>query len=121
MEKKNYGVIVNKITKYVDKNELYLDDKKLDSVIKNIIEQFEIIEESLNSISIILGRSVDVVGKNRLDVVKDLKRRTKSQADSVRKLSESLSTKYDEDARNYPLKLLNDRIAEIEKKLAELS
>ena len=122
MEGKNYSATISKITKYTDKSKLNVESKTK-KVIDDLLVQFNIIDESLNSISLILDKSIDyeVVNKARINVFKELKRKTKLQAAAVRKLGDILCEKYDEDVRNYPIKLLNDRIAEVEAKLAKLT
>ena len=123
MEKNECGLVIKKIEKKVDKSEVYINEKKAKSIISDISEQLDIIEISLNSISDIISKSIElgVASKSKSEAFKELKKKVKFQANATSKLNQLLSKDYNEDLRNYPLKLLNDRIAEIEKRLAELS
>lgn len=123
MGKYNLGKSTTKMGGKVTKDELYLNEAKTDPVIKNILKELDDISNSLQRININLNRSVKIgaVKGSKAVSFKAWARKSKEQANNALKLKEKLSTKYNKDVRDYPIKLLDDRIAELEKRIAILS
>ena len=107
----------------VDRDNLYVNDSKVKGIEKDMQKQLEIIRSSLLNISSLLNRCVNlkVVKGNRVDIYKGWARKAKTQGLAAEKLKANLSEKYSEDLKNYPLKLLDDRIAELERKIANMT
>ena len=122
MGKYNLGKSTTKMGTKLTKGEIYLNEVKTDPIIKNILKELDGISVSLQKINIILNRSAKIgaVKGNKASTFKACGRKCKSQADSALNLKEKVSTKYNKDVKDYPIKLLDDRIAELEKKIAAM-
>lgn len=122
MGKYNLGKSTTRMGTKLTKGELYLNEVKTEPIIKNILKELDGISVSLQKINIILNRSAKIgaVKGNKASTFKAWGRKSKSQADSALKLKEKASTKYNKDVKDYPIKLLDDRIAELEKKIAAM-
>lgn len=122
MGKYNLGKSTTRMGTKLTKGELYLNEVKTEPIIKNILKELDGISVSLQKINIILNRSAKIgaVKGNKASTFKAWGRKSKSQADSALKLKEKVSTKYNKDVKDYPIKLLDDRIAELEKKIAAM-
>ena len=123
MGKYNLGKSTTKIDQRLVKEGIYINEVKADPIVRNILKELDDVSVSLQKINIILNRSVNigVVKGNKANTFKSWARKGKEQANNALKLKEKLSTKYDKDVRDYPIKLLDDRIAELEKKIAMMS
>ena len=105
------------------KDELYLNEVKAEPIVKNILKELDDISNSLQRINNTMNRSIKVAGikGNKASTFKAWARKGKEQANNALKLKEKVSTKYNKDVRDYPIKLLDDKIAELEKKIAMMS
>lgn len=123
MGKYNLGKSTTKVASKLAKEGLYLNEVKADPTIRNILKGLDDISVSLQKINIILNRSVNIgiVKGSKANTFKAWARKSKEQATNALKVKEKISCKYDKDARDYPIKLLDDRIAELEKKIAMMS
>lgn len=123
MGKYNLGKSTTKMGGKLTKDELYLNEVKTEPIVKNILKELDDINNSLQKINIILNRSVKIgtVKGSKANTFKAWARKSKEQANNALKLKEKVSTKYEKDVRDYPIKLLDDRIAELEKKIAMMS
>lgn len=123
MGKYNLGKSTIRVGSKLTKDELYLNEVKADPIIKNIIKELDEVNNSLQRINIVLNRSIKVaaVKGSKANTFKAWARKSKEQANNALKLKEKVSTKYNKDAKDYPIKLLDDRIAELERKIAEMS
>lgn len=123
MGKYNLGKSTTKMDQRLVKEGIYINEVKADPIVRNILKELDDVSVSLQKINIILNRSVNigVVKGNKTNTFKSWARKGKEQANNALKLKEKLSTKYDKDVRDYPIKLLDDRIAELEKKIAMMS
>lgn len=117
------GKSTTKICSKLTKDELYLNEVKADSVVKNILKELDGVSNSLQKINIALNRTVKlgVVKGNKANTIKSWAKKSKEQANNALKLKEKVSVKYEKDTKDYPIKLLDDRIAELEKKIAMMS
>lgn len=123
MGKYSLGKSTTKMSTKLSKDELYLNEVKAEKVVKNILKELDGINDSLQKINIILNKSIKlgVVKGSKANTFKSWAKKCKGQANNALKLKEKVSTKYDKDAKDYPIKLLDDRIAELEKKIAAMS
>ena len=123
MGKYNLGKSITKMDQRLVKEGIYINEVKADPIVRNILKELDDVSVSLQKINIILNRSVNigVVKGNKANTFKAWARKGKEQANNALKVKEKLSTKYDKDVRDYPIKLLDDRIAELEKKIAMMS
>lgn len=123
MGKYNLGKSTTKMGVKLVKEGIYINEAKADPAIRNIIKELDEVSTSLQKINIILNRSVNIgaVKGNKANTFKSWARKSKEQATNALKVREKVCTKYDKDVRDYPIKLLDDRIAELEKKIAMMS
>ena len=123
MGKYNLGKSITGIGPNIKRDNLFLNESRADSTMKSTLKVLDDINNSLQKINIILNRSVKIgaVKGNKANSFKAWARKCKSQANSTLKLKEKVSTKYNKDVKDYPIKLLDDRIAELEKKIAMMS
>ena len=107
----------------IEKDRLYINESKMRSLSKDMQKQLTVIAESLNHLSDSLNQLVSqkVVTGNRVDSYKSWSKRAKSQAIAAEKLIASLNEKCNADLQLYPIQLLDERIAELEKKIASLT
>ena len=107
----------------ISKSQLFVDDKHADKLVSDIENELSIINKSFMKVQLLINQSVNMgaVSGKRGSAFKAWARKAKSQANSIDKLKASLSEKFNDDLRNYPLKLLDDRIAELERRIASLS
>ena len=123
MGKYNLGKSTTKMGTKLTKEDIYLNEVKADPIIKNILKELDGVSASLQNINILLNRSVKVAGikGNKAITFKSWARKSKAQANNALKIKDKVTTKYNKDVKDYPIKLLDDRIAELEKKIAILS
>ena len=122
MGKYNLGKSTVSVNVEINKDDLYVDEKKCGKLVKSIDKNLELIEKSMMNIERILNKSISAgaVTSSRAKVFKSWSRKCKSQANSALKLREKVEASYAEDVKKYPIKVLDDRIMELEKKLALL-
>ena len=123
MGKYNLGKSTTKIQEKITKEGIYINEVKADPIVKNILKELDDINTFLQKINITLNRSVNigVVKGTKANTFKSWARKSKEQANNALKLKEKISTKYNKDVKDYPIKLLDERIAELEKKIAMMS
>lgn len=123
MGKYNLGIASSALRNEVDKKNLYVNDAKAKNIEKDMEKQLDVIRTSLFNIHTLLNQAVNkkyVVG-SRAQVFRGWAKKSKSQSLSAKRLMESLNDKYFDDVKNYPIKLLDDRIAELEKRIASMT
>ena len=123
MGKYNLGEANIDLAKMLDKKKFYVNIKKTSKVEKDMEKQLEAMRVSLANINNLLNRSVkeEFVKGKRADAFKSWSKKAKSQSVNASKVLDKLNVKYEEDAREYPLRVLDNRIAELEAKLAKMS
>lgn len=123
MGKYNLGAATTKSLEKVVNEGIYVNEAKADIIIKDINKQLDNISESLHKINNLLNRTttLELVKGTRAKAFKGWAKKCKSQADNALKIKEKLDIKYKLDVRDYPIKLLDERIAEIEKKILEMT
>jgi len=122
MGKFNLGNPTTKISDNVNKNSLYLDEDKMDALVKDMEEQFNLLRDSLFNINTLLNKAVarKVVSGNSADIFKGWSRKCNSQAVAAENRKQMLLTKYNDDVKNYKISLLEKRIEALEEKLSAL-
>jgi len=123
MGKYNLGKSTTRVGSKLNKNELYMNEVKAEPIINNILKELDSISSSLQKINITLNRTVKIgiIKGNKANTFKAWARKSKEQANNALKLKEKVSSKYNKDVKDYPIKLLDDRIAELEQKIAAMS
>lgn len=123
MGKYNLGKSTTKVQEKITKEGLYINEVKAEPIVKNILKELDEINASLQKINITLNRSVNigVIKGNKANTFKSWARKSKEQANNALKLKDKVTTKYNKDVKDYPIKLLDERIAELEKKIAMMS
>ena len=106
----------------INKDVLYINEAKMRGLSKDMQKQLEIISDSLYNLNSTLNFLISqkIVTGNRVNSYKSWAKRAKSQAIAAEKLIITLNEKCNEDLQLYPIKILDERIAELEKKLASL-
>lgn len=123
MGKYSLGRSTTKMGGKLSKNELYINEVKTEPVVNNILKELDDISNSLQKININLNRVVKIgaVKGSKANTFKSWARKSKEQATNALKIREKVSIKYNKDVRDYPIKLLDDRIKELEDRIAMLS
>lgn len=122
MGKFQLGGKVRVTTGSIQKDYLYVNESKVKKYQKEIDKQLDVISNSLlKSYSYLMEAVKDekVKGK-RKEAFKGWARKAKSQAAATKKLRDTLQDSYLEDAQEYPIRKLDSRIAELEKKIAKM-
>ncbi len=106
----------------IHKSELFLNEVKVKPIIKDMEKQLGELEKSLSIVNVSINKLVNqkVIKGNRVDAYRSLSKRAKAQATAASKLKVTLHEKYVEDLQFYPIQLLDQRIAALEKKIASL-
>ena len=107
----------------INKDHLYINESKMRTLSKDMQKQLGILSESLSNIHVSLNKLVNhkVVKGSRLDKFRGLSKKAKAQSIAADKLMNTLTDKCSEDLQLYPIQLLDERIAELEKKIASLT
>ena len=110
MKKTNLGKSNSVVSEKLDKNNLFVDEKKSKKVVYNIDKNLELIADSMTNIEKLLNKTLSTtkVSSSRIKVFRLWSRKCKSQANSAEKLREKLVNGYEEDVRTYPLKKLEE-------------
>ena len=104
----------------LDKNNLFVNDVKLNSLSKDMQRQLDVIHLSLSNINVNLNKLINqkVFKGNKAETLKGLSKKAKSQAGAAVKLKKTLVDDVNSDLQLYPLKVLDERISELEKKIS---
>ena len=108
--------------KSLDKNNLFINEAKVVSLSKDMERQLDIIQLSLANINVDLNKLINqkVFKGNKAETLKGLSKKAKSQAGAALKLKNNLIESINSDTQLYPLKVLDERISALEKKIANL-
>ena len=122
MGKYSLGKVDLELSKLLNKKDLYIDVKKVSKIESDMEKQLESIRVSLININNLLNVAAksEFVKGQKANSLKSWAKKAKSQSLSADKLKEKLNILYSQDFYEYPLKLLNDRIAELEKRIASM-
>ncbi len=107
----------------IAKDELYLDEGKLKKQVKDMEKQLNVLNKSFKNISVSVNKLINqkAIKENRIDNFKGLAKKAQSQSMAASKLKSSLLDSYEKDLQYYPIKLLDERISELEKKINSLT
>ena len=122
MGKFQLGGKVRVTTGAIQKDYLYMNESKVKKYQKEMDKQLEEISSALIKSSSCLMDAVKdgkVKGK-RAEIFKGWAKKAKSQAAATKKLKDVLQDSYLEDVQEYPIRRLDNRIAELEKKIAKM-
>ena len=123
MGKYSLGDASINVSDNVDKSQLFVDEKHADALVSDIEKELSNINSSSMKVQLLINQSVNMgaVSGKRAVAFKSWARKAKSQASQVAKLNENLENNYQADVRNYPIQKLDQRIAELEKKIAAMA
>lgn len=123
MGKYNLGISTSSLISNFDKRNLSLNEKKAVKIIEDMNKQLDSISTSLAKINLLLNQSVSnkYISGSRATAFKGWAKKSKAQSSNAKKLGEKVTTSFQEDLKNYPIVLLDRRIAELEKKINSLS
>lgn len=123
MAKYSLGTATTKMSPNVKKDELYLDASKANPLKQDMVKQFEIVATSLANINSLLTKAVNkkVVTGQYATSFKGWAKKCKTQSTNAKKRKSTLDSKYNEDVKNYTIKILGDRITALEAKIAKMS
>lgn len=101
---------------------VYVNSTKADLIIKDIEKQFDAITKSLNKIDTIMNKCVykKTVKNEDCEAFLGWARVCEREAHDVVEIKKDFKYAYNDDVKNYTIKLLDDRIAALEKSIAEL-
>ena len=123
MGKYNLGKSTKEVQNKIVKDKLSINESKAKPLVKDIDKQLDNISDSLHKINNILNRSVSIglIKGSKGNSFKSWAKKSKAQADNAIKLKTRLDESFETDVREYPIKLLDQRIAELEKKIESMS
>ena len=123
MGKYSLGKSTTVMNEKLVKDGIFLNEAKAEPIVNNILKELDDISKSLQKINILLNSSVSmgIVKGSRGVTFKSWAKKSKEQANNALKLGDKVSSKYNRDVKDYPIKLLDERIAELERKIEELS
>ena len=107
------------ISKKIKKRDIYVDSDNMDSLIDDIVMNFEIIGKSLNDVESILNKSIykKIFEGNDIEKVLNLCKDFSFLVDRNLKVSSNLETKYNFSVKDYDINQLNERIDILERKI----
>lgn len=123
MGKYDLGVSNSKISENIKKDKLYVNEEKAKVVVDDINHQLNEVKAALSSLYSVLNKSVSsgVVSGTRKEVFRGWAKKCKSQVLSTERMKNKLFDQFYADVNNYPIKLLDSRIIELEKKIASMN
>ena len=123
MGKYSLGKVNVIVDRRLSKDRLFINEDKTKSTEKRIGKELENVSTSLGAINNLLNRSVKegLVKGMRAKAFKSWAKKAKSQSNNAIKVKNDLHEKYSEDITRFPIQELDDRIAELEKELEELT
>ncbi len=107
------------ISKKIKKRDIYVDSDNMDSLIDDIVMNFEIIGKSLNDVESILNKSIykKIFEGNDIEKVLNLCKDFSFLVDRNLKVGSNLETKYNFSVKDYDINQLNERIDILERKI----
>ena len=108
--------------KEIKTGDLFVNESKLKTIVYDMEKQFGILETTLSHVSISINKLVNqkVIKGSQVDPYKSLSKKAKAQSIAAQKLRNSLTGDYEKDLQFYSLKMLDERIALLEKKIASM-
>lgn len=123
MAKYSLGTATTRIKSTVSKDELHLNSVKANPIEVDMEKQFDVIITSLENLHGYMTKAANkgVVTGDYANAFKGWGKKCKSQASSAKKWKSSLKARYDADTQAYTLKLFDERISELEARIAQMS
>ena len=106
----------------VSKDVLYLDVEKATALTSDMVTHLKGINQSLSTLNTLLTKAVNkkVATGTYATVFKDWAKKCKTQATYAQSKKTALKSKFEADTKDYTIKLLSDRLAELEAKVAAI-
>lgn len=122
MAKYSLGPATTQIQSTVSKDVLYLDPEKANALEADMITQLNGINKSLNQLHDLIVKAVNkkVVSGDYATAMTGWAKKCKSQATAAQTKINSLKAKFDADVKDYTIKLLSDRLSDLERRINEL-
>ena len=122
MGKFNLGESNTYVNEIIKKNGLFVDEAKCAPIVNGLVKDLDSMRDSLIKIQHLLNKCVTsgLVKNSKADTFKGWAKKAKSQSSSCEKIKSLLISKYNDDLEKYPIKLLDDRIRELEEKIKEM-
>lgn len=123
MGKYSLGKNTHVVSNNLNKDTLYIDEKKVMKYIDDMGIQLDILKKSFSKVQMLINKSVNmkyVTGKRGI-AFKNWAKKAKSQSNQADKIKMNLNESVCNDLSTYPLKMLDERIAELEKKILDIS
>ena len=123
MGKYNLGKTSLVVSDKINTSDLYINEKKVNKLVHDMDLEFDSLRKSFLKIQKLLNQSVNAgfVKGTRSTTFKSWARKAKSQSTQAEKLRVKLLEKYQEDVKQYPVYLIDQRLAMLEKRINELS
>lgn len=101
---------------------VYVNSTKTDLIIKDIEKQFDTITKSLDKIDTIMNKCVykKIVKNEDCETFLGWARVCEKESINIVDVKKDFKYAYNDDVKNYTIKLLDERIAALEKSIAEL-
>ncbi len=106
----------------IKKGDLFVNEAKVNGLVRDMDAQLAILCDSLSKVSVSMNKLVNqnVIKESKATTYKNFIKKAKAQATAAKKLRDTLASSYDKDLQFYPIRLLDERIALLEKKIASL-
>lgn len=116
---KNTHVLFNRLTK----ENLYINERKVKKYVNDMEIQLDILNKSFSKVQMLINQSVNMkyVSGKRAIAFKNWAKKAKSQSNQAEKIKMNLNESIHNDLNSYPLQMLDERIAELEKKIADMT
>lgn len=122
MKKYNLGRPIVTLNNNMKLKNVYVNSTKADLIVKDIEKQFDAITKSLNKIDTILNKCVykKIVKNEQCEAFLGWGRTCAKEAAIIQETKKDFKYAFNDDVKNYTIKLLDDRIAALEKSIADL-
>lgn len=122
MAKYSLGTAKTKMGSKMRKGDVYLDKPRAESIKNDMIKQFDNITASLTQINADLNKAVakKVVKGSYAEAFKGWSKKCKAQATASKQRRTTLSSKFGESVRLFSMKLLEDKIADLLRRVTAL-
>ncbi len=122
MGKYSLGESTSSLNDMIASSDHYINEEKCKKLIASINKNLDAIEKSMLDLEKSLNSALKegAVTGSRIKIFKSWSRKCKSQANSAIKLKEKIAENYEIDINYQPVHELDNRIKELERKLAKL-
>ncbi len=122
MKKYDLGKSIVSLNNNMKLKGIYVNSTKADLIIKDMDKQFSAITKSLEKINTIMNKCVykKTVKSEDGEAFLGWARVCEKESSNVSEIKKDFKYAYNDDVKNYTIKLLDDRIAALEKSIADL-